>query len=426
MKCNLNDFRDYFEKVINRYIPDKKTFQEITMDCFNRYNLPVGITTDLLTTRKNILEYGDAGAFIAFCILDSIQKRGNPLKLSQFYTETELKYFAHVKYEENTKIQFPLVIKCIKVADDQYIGTIDAQTLINFGRNDLIRYNVETQRTMRRVIRGESVEYKIAIDKNALKQIEEMFKSGEYIPNTITLNIPEGEGDFYYNDKTSELVINQIDKFDITDGYHRYQALISVIVDNPKFNCPLELRIQNFGVDRANSFIWQEDKKTKMKKVDSESFNMNESANRITKRINESADSNLHGLIARSQTVVNFSWFSSCVRYYFFKRERGKSDNKNLYIIETAKQLIKYFNYLTELDSSLLTKEWDFVDMAIMFYLEENLSETEWKSALQKKAQIREKMEATVKMGRFSDKIMKGTTYNVIDRIYKQTEICKK
>ena len=418
MKGDLNDFREYFERTINRHIPDKKTFQEVTMDCSNRFNLPVGITTDLLAGRKNILEYGDAGAFIAFCILDSIQKRGNQLRLGQFYTETELKYFAHEKYEENTKVQFPIVIKCVKVADDQYIGTIDAQTLINFGRNDLIRYNVETQRTMRRVIRGESVEYKIAIDKNALKQIEEMFKSGEYIPNTITLNIPEGEGDFYYNEKTSELVINQIDKFDITDGYHRYQALISVIVDNPKFNCPLELRIQNFGVDRANSFIWQEDKKTKMKKVDSDSFNMNESANRIAKRINESADSNLHGLITRSQTIVNFSWFASCIRYYFFKRDRNKPKNTNIYIIDVTKRLVKYFNYITEEDSSMLNKEWDFIDMAILFYLEEKLTETEWKTALPLTSKIRQKMEETERMGRFSDHIMKGTTWNAIDRAY--------
>lgn len=417
MKSDLDKFYTYFEKVINR-VNDKKEFQKIVLECLNKYNIPVDITADLLAFRKNINEFGEKGKFVAFCVLDVIRNQGYSISLNQYYTDTELKYFAREKYNDNKDIKFPIRFKCVQVADDQYIGTIDAQTLVNLGWSDLIRYNIETQRTMRRIVRGETVQYRIAIDKNALREIKEMFRAGTYIPNTITLNIPEGEGDFYYNEKTCELVINHIDKFDITDGYHRYQALISVITENPEFNCPLELRIQNFGIDKADSFIWQEDKKTKMKKVDSESYNMNESANRVTKRINDAADSNLHGLIARSQTVVNFSWFSSCVRFCYFKKNDKKPGNINLFIIETSKKLIKYFNCLTEIDDSLLTTEWDFVDMTIWFYLSIVLNESEWISAIEIGKKVRQKLESDTNMALFFGKQMKGTIWSAINRVY--------
>ena len=417
MKGDLDKFYTYFEKVINR-VSDKKEFQKIVLECLDKYNIPIDVTTDLLAFRKSINEFGEKGKYIAFCILNVMQDQGYSISLNQYYTDTELKYFSREKYNNDKNIKFPIRFKCVKVTDDQYIGTIDAQTLVNLGWNDLIRYNIETQRTMRRIVRGETVQYRIAIDKNALREIKEMFKAGTYIPNTITLNIPEGEGDFYYNEKTSELVINHIDKFDITDGYHRYQALISVITEDPEFNCQLELRIQNFGIDKADSFIWQEDKKTKMKKVDSESYNMNESANRVTKRVNDASDSNLHGLIARSQTIVNFSWFSSCVRFYYFKKNDKKPENVNLFIIETAKTLIRYFNYLTETNETLLTTEWNFVDMTIWFYLSKVLNESEWKFAIELGKKMRQELETTANMALFSGKQMRGAIWNVINKAY--------
>lgn len=126
----------------------------------------------------------------------------------------------------------------------------------------MINYNVNAQRTMQRVIKGDKELYRITLNKHAVNSIRRSFESGEFIPNTITLNIPEDpENEFYYNEKNSELVIKNINHFDISDGYHRYVAACQAYDQNDKFNYPLEIRIVSFDNDKVKKFIFQEDQK---------------------------------------------------------------------------------------------------------------------------------------------------------------------
>jgi hypothetical protein len=81
----------------------------------------------------------------------------------------------------------------------------------------------------------------------------------------------------------------------------------------------MELRIVNFTEDKAKQFIWQEDQKTQMRKIDSKSMNMNSSANIVVTRLNENVRCNLKGLISRNEGTIPFGELAELVDYFYFK-----------------------------------------------------------------------------------------------------------
>lgn len=374
MLTSLKELGTYLEKTIERYVPSKKEQQEIALQCKEKHNIPPRVTVPIMSFTKTIEEIGDSGAFIAYCILEAIVDNGGKVDFGAYYTDPETKAFSSGQYDED-KTEFPIVLPMIQVSDDQWIGSITAKELVRFGRSGLIHYEADTQRVMKKVIRGENIFYKISLDAKALEGIEAQYKNGNYIPNTITLNIPEGTGDFAYDTEKRQLVIYSLDAFNITDGYHRYRGLLSVMSDQPDFDCHMEIRITNFSTEKAESFIWQEDKKTKMRKVDSESYNMNDLSNRITKRVNEASDSNIAGLIARADGNINFGEFSSCVKYFYLRNGNFKSQGAAMVTI--SKQIISFFNKMSE-DSpeEFLEKPLGFKNLIVLFYLGAKAPET--------------------------------------------------
>ena len=102
-----------------------------------------------------------------------------------------------------------------------------------------------------------------------------------YIPDDITLNMPEEGSKFRY--ENGKLTISELPggKFDITDGYHRYLAMCAIYNIDKSFDYPMELRITNFDLATCQQMIFQKDQKTQMKKEDSATFNQYDVGNQI-------------------------------------------------------------------------------------------------------------------------------------------------
>lgn len=410
MLLTLEELGAKIERMIEKEAPNKKRLREISMAINEKHGIPLRITFPVLTFTRTLSELGNMGTFTGFCIIEQMKEE----KLPEYFTESEIKAFTAGRYEEE-KTEFPIIIPAIKVADDQWIGAITAKTLIGFGKSGLIHYEADTQRAMKKVIKGENVFYKISLDKTALKEIYEQYKNGNYIPNTITLNIPEGSGEFAYDEMRRELQIYSLENFNIVDGYHRYRGLVSIINDIPEFDCNMEIRITNFSVEKAESFIWQEDKKTKMRKVDSSSYNMNDLANRITKRVNESADSNLKGMLNRVDGRINFGEFASCVKYYFLKENEYK--NAQIALINISKKIITFFNFMTEQAPELfLEKDLDFKELTILFYIENHSTGNYNPWMVEKYKKMKEYLDANASK-KFSNKEMRKVLENELNKI---------
>ena len=331
------------------------------------FNIPTGMTMDLLTGRINL---EDANEFILFALCNCLDKELEKKNTNKYFTPIEIEGYSKSKYHEET-IKFPIEIKCVPVTADQWIGSVDVDFIMKLRRAQLINYNANAQRTLQKVVKGERSYYKITLNKDAINKITESMDNGNYIPNTITLNMPE-TADFSYDDSKCVLNIKTLDHFDISDGYHRYIAMGQLKDKNPDFNYPMELRIVMFSEDKVKQFIYQEDQKTKMKKIDSDSMNMNAPENLVVERLNRDVMFNLKNKIARNNGSINYGELATIIKYFYFK---GQGADKSIRrIIEVESEIRDKFNKLTETYPSLLDKDYSFAELMIIFYTFDNVS----------------------------------------------------
>ena len=350
-----------------RVLFDKEKSNNTLYAMQTSFNIPTGMTMDLLTGRINL---EDANEFILFALCNCLDKELEKKNTNKYFTPIEIEGYSKSKYHEET-IKFPIEIKCVPVTADQWIGSVDVDFIMKLRRAQLINYNANAQRTLQKVVKGERSYYKITLNKDAINKITESMDNGNYIPNTITLNMPE-TADFSYDDSKCVLSIKTLDHFDISDGYHRYIAMGQLKDKNPDFNYPMELRIVMFSEDKVKQFIYQEDQKTKMKKIDSDSMNMNAPENLVVERLNRDVMFNLKNKIARNNGSINYGELAAIIKYFYFK---GQGVDKSIRrIIEVESEIKDKFNKLTETYPSLLDKDYNFAELMVIFYAFDNVS----------------------------------------------------
>lgn len=352
-----NKIRPLCERVLFDKEKSNNTLQE--MQTF--FNIPTGLTMDLLTGRINL---EDTNEFILFALCNCLDKELEKNNTNKYFTSIEIEGYSKSKFEEET-IKFPIEIKCVPVAADQWIGSVDVNFIMKLRKAQLINYNANAQRTLQRVVKGERSYYKITLNKDAINKIIESMNNGNYIPNTITLNMPE-TADFSYDDSKNILSIKSLDHFDISDGYHRYIAMGQLKDKNPDFNYPMELRIVMFSEDKVKQFIYQEDQKTKMRKIDSDSMNMNAPENLVVERLNRDVMFNLKNKIARNNGSVNYGELAAVIKYFYFKGQ--VADKSVRRIIEVENEIRDKYNKLTETYPDYLDKNYSFAELMIIFY----------------------------------------------------------
>lgn len=353
---------DYLDKKCMEIIFNQDKCLELYDYCYLNYNMPKGLTADLVAGRKTFAEVSE---FCLFILIEGLDKTYNNQKINFFFTEQEIKTYSKAKYEiSNSK--FPIEFNVIQVTPTQWIGTIDVQSLMKLRNAQLINYNENAQRALQKIIKGDKEFFKIQINKKAVNDIVDSLKSEMYIPDDLTLNIPEEdiENDFVFDPRTSRLIIKNIKHFDMTDGYHRYLSLCRLYDLNNEFNYNMELRITNFSEEKARQFIWQKDQKTKMRKIDSDSFNTVNPGNIVTSKINESSKCNIQGMVAQKGNY-NYAYVAAWINYLFFPAKMGKADSK-LLILEVTKDFIESFNLLTEEDNQYLITTLEYKDIAII------------------------------------------------------------
>lgn len=307
------------------------------------HNIPEEIVYDLINGNIEPKQLSD---FEVFCIYETIL----PKLITEYYTSTEIEKYSKFQYKVN-EIQLPIKISAMKVNDEQWITASDSNFLMLLKEKGLLIYNTNTQRTMTRYTNSSTETYVITLNKQAVKQIKNLIQDGSYIPNVITLNIPE-DSDFEYKD--GQLVINDISGFDIIDGYHRFVAMSQVHDVDPDFNYPIELRLVSFSESKARQFIYQEDQKTQMSKIDSESFNQNNNANIIVKKLNDDIDFNLYKKVDKSQ-IIDEAFLSDSINKIYNVKNLTRPE-----LLKIKNEIKNGINTITESNLSLLNKKWNY------------------------------------------------------------------
>ena len=347
---------EYLRSKCNSLVFNPEKLNTIITEIEAENNVPTGIMMDIIAGRTNMEEDNE---FLLFLICNKIK----PEKAAEFFTENEISFYQSQQYERD-EFEFPLDITCIQVAPDQWIGAADVNFLIELRKAQLINYNANAQRTMQRIVRGNKETYKIALNAKALKEIKASLEQGSFIPNTITLNMPETT-DWTYDAKRNVLTINRLPAFDISDGYHRYIAMCQLKEVNGEFNYPIELRIVSFSDDKVKQFIYQEDQKTKMRKIDSASMNMSSPANIVLERLNTDTMFDLKGKVLRNSGQINFGYASNIVEFLFFKGIKTAPMNE---IVAVKDQLKNGINTFIEAYPEWFEKRFDFKETLILIY----------------------------------------------------------
>ena len=334
----------------------KKERQQICRDAFTEYGIPMNITADILVGRRNVKEFPPK---ILFGIINVI----SPAKIEDYFTAEEIQALGNsaIEIKEAT---LPYTFKdVVQISDDQWVGRIDVKTLMDLRDRQMINYKENSQRVMRHLISGGVETLRIFVNKIAVKSIATLMKSGRYIPDDITLNMPfddaDGESKFRYDEKSHTLTVTQLpnNKFDILDGYHRYLGMSQVYNEDNTFDYPMEIRITNFPLSKAQQFVFQKDQKTKMKKVEADSYDQYSVANRIVSLINGDPLCYLQGRIGRGAENI-----SSVDMAILLKRliipDNIKPENEGKYIISVKQDLVQKFNALIEQKPELVDAKW--------------------------------------------------------------------
>lgn len=350
--------RNELEKKLLIYINDNsnsKQRQQWYIEIEEKYNIPISISSDIISGRKDMSEYN---TFVLYCITSVIKND----EIKKYFTDNEIKMYSNEKYIID-KISFPIVLDMLKVSDDQYIGASSVKFLMKLRAAQLINYNAETQRALEIITKGEQEIYRPYLNAKAVKEIKKAYEDGSFIPNTISLNISLDDEKADYNFSDNKLTIKNITAFDIFDGYHRYVAMGQNYDANPDFDYPIELRITMFSVGRAKQFIYQEDQKTKMKKVTSKTYNQNDVSNIIINKINSDPNCYLHNNINNNNGIVNAGYVYNVLSAICINKKFETKD-----IFQTVKKLVNNINTFLDVNNEYLEKKWSAYETYIIIF----------------------------------------------------------
>ena len=155
--------------------------------------------------------------------------------------------------------------------------------------------------------------------------------------------------------------------------YHRYIAISQITFEDPTFNYPMIIQLVTFSEEKAKQFIYQEDQKTQMKKIDSAAMNQYNPANTVVTKLNSDPNSNIRGMIVKNTGQIDPAFLAAVIESYYF------TVNKKVTVKETldiTNDLEEKFNQLTSEDTTWL--EHEFTDrelQVILFCFVNNVSD---------------------------------------------------
>ena len=363
MRVSKTSARKQIKESIQKIVYNRSQIQDVVLQLHSRYGIAIGDIMDYISGQTDVNKADTFTLFVLASGIDEILEHSNITE--KIFTEVEIKEFSSQRIEPD-ELEFPIRIKCIQINDDQWIGMENVKFLMKLRDAQKINYNTNAQRAMKRIVRGGNEFYRISINNAAVKKIKDLLKRGVFIPNTITLNIPM-DSDYSYNSKKNELVIRDLKYFDIADGYHRYLAMSQLYSEDSEFDYPIEIRIISFSDDKIKQFIFQEDQKTRMRKIDSDSMNMDSASNIVAERLNRNIMFNWHGQMSRGGSNINISDFASMVNYFYY-RNKPKEEPDSKFIMKTEAVLIDKLNPIIAQNEKLIDNKVNFKSLLVLFY----------------------------------------------------------
>lgn len=353
---------------------NRKLMLAVTDYCYQEYGVPQAETMDVINDRVPLDQKPDD---FLFFLAAALSKHVTEFTLSTYYSLEETQKYNGKKYltEENYRIAIP----CIAVVPNkQWIGAVDARFFLELDRNNKIKYNFEKQRVRQKIVKGNEVIFKTKINMRSVNQIAKLMQNGDYISDYITLDIPyeNQKNIFMYSENNRELVFDNLDSFDITDGYHRLEAMRKCYEADKTFNYPMGIQITQFSLQKTQQFIYQSDQKNKMSASESNSFDALRPSNEVCNFLNEDGGCIYNKLIKRNgDRAIDYTALSDIIDYYWFGPGLGdkkKRDFERQDILLATKEVKELLNSYAEENPTSIGRYIGFPELVLYFYLIKN------------------------------------------------------
>ena len=238
-----------------------------------------------------------------------------------FFSKEEIRAYSKSKAKKGGQ-KYPIIFSnVIQIAPDQYVTTISTKTLHTLYNNDILIYNINTQRQPKVTYKEGKETYKISVNRKSIAEIKDLIERGLFISNDLSFNIRDDEKTKYSYDPYSAELKLRSGNLDILDGFHRLIAIIQVMNENPEFEKVFILNIMRFPEEKAKRFVAQQDKRNKIGIAYSKSLDDTKYETLVVNRVNESADSILFGQIkAIGKRKLDYGKAVECVKVVFNPR----------------------------------------------------------------------------------------------------------
>ena len=268
-------------KILNKYIlkySGKRVIRNAVTQEFKRKNLNSGYGNKIFNGRLELESLNidnNNDLFILYTFTNGLYKALKDTESNTEKSEALLihpaAYFTPIECDKFNNLVldikesgYPYLLEnMLKVADGQYMGVISAKALSKLDKD--IVYNFNTQRNAKIDKFGMK---NINISRKKINDIKSRILSGEQFPDSIKINILRDGNDnvefLTENGKIGTLKIKS-GEMDIFDGFHRKTASQMALLENPDLNFNWEITITNFTEKRAQDFMVQIDKQTRIR-----------------------------------------------------------------------------------------------------------------------------------------------------------------
>ena len=204
------------QRTLEKNNSSSKQIQAYINTMMEKHSLPTSKIFDYVKLREVVSVLDDT---YLFCLCEAIISD----KLELYFTKEEIQKYSKWQYEDQEKFKMPCTFeRVIQIAPDQWFTTTTAKELVRMGNSQVLRYNEATQRPLQIVRHGNVETYIPYYNKNAGEAIRESYINGRYIPNYITINVPDGYKP-EYNSFGFDLYIDA-PYFDLLDGFQLHNG----------------------------------------------------------------------------------------------------------------------------------------------------------------------------------------------------------
>jgi hypothetical protein len=361
---NRSQLEDQISQRLGVIIKNRNRIKEVQTFMFNKHKVLYGTTNSYIMSMVPLSSLSVEELFwIVEAINDIIKKEDlnfDLIQVSYYFSNGEIIHYSKSEAPPLIKNVYPITFpNVLKVSDDQWVTTIDANMLKDLYDNQVINYNVNTQRNLtQKVINGKINEI-ITVKEKSVKEIRKLLEDKLYIPDALTLNLNLDNPDLIYTIGESSIVIKS-GQTDIIDGFHRFRATMLAKSSNPNFNCTFPLNLTNFDEDKAQNYIVQRDKRNPINKAFLKSIDMTNNAAIVIRRLNEDPKCYFRGQITNSsESYINLSDLVAITDYCF----------KNIQSIQSQMQLKKLLNEALNAiveDEPGNLRKWSFKEIAFV------------------------------------------------------------